>query len=95
MLAQAQTFQFGSSSEKLPADEQGLLFNESEEHCDIEPQLAHNDIVAPERKRRKKKRISIPLEPPREDIIYDLTDIEKFCPHDGTALKLIGQDQHE
>jgi len=95
MLAQAHALQFGSSSEKLPADEQGLLFNESEAYCDIEPQLALNDIIVPEHKRRKKKRISIPAELPREDIIYDLTDIEKFCPHDGTALKLIGQDQHE
>jgi len=95
LLAQAHALQFGSSSEKLPADEQGLLFNESEEHCDIEPQLALNDIVVPEHKRRKKKRISIPAELPREDIIYDLADTEKFCPHDGTALKLIGHDQHE
>ncbi len=95
LLAQAHALQFGSSSEKLPADEQGLLFNESEKHCDIEPQLALNDIVVPEHKRRKKKRISIPAELLREDIIYDLTDVEKFCPHDGTALKLIGHDQHE
>ena len=95
LLAQAHALQFGSSSEKLPGDEQGLLFNESEEHCDIAPQFALNDIVVPEHKRRKKKRISIPAELPREDIIYDLTDTEKFCPHDGTALKLIGHDQHE
>ncbi|MEH6446836.1 MAG: IS66 family transposase zinc-finger binding domain-containing protein [Oceanospirillaceae bacterium] len=27
--------------------------------------------------------------------MYDLTDAEKFCPHDGTALSLIGHDQHE
>ncbi|MEH6446835.1 MAG: hypothetical protein V7784_23310 [Oceanospirillaceae bacterium] len=35
LLAQAHALQFGSSSEKLPADEQGLLFNESEEQCGI------------------------------------------------------------
>ena len=95
LLAQANALKFGSSSEKLPAGEQGSLFNEAEESCDIEPQLALNDIVVPEHKRRKKKRISIPAELPREDIIYDLAEADKFCPHDGSALKLIGHDQHE
>ena len=60
LLAQANALKFGSSSEKLPAGEQGALFNESAEACYIEPQLALNDIVVPEHKRRKKKRISIP-----------------------------------
>ena len=95
LLAQANALKFGSSSEKLPSGEQGALSNEAEESCDIEPQLALNDIVVPEHKRRKKKRMSIPAELPREDIIYDLAEADKFCPHDGSALKLIGYDQHE
>ena len=54
LLAQANALKFGSSSEKLPSGEQGALSNEAEESCDIEPQLALNDIVVPEHKRRKK-----------------------------------------
>jgi hypothetical protein len=41
LLAQAHTLQFGSSSEKFSANEQELLFNEPEEHYDIEPQLGY------------------------------------------------------
>ena len=35
LLAQANALKFGSSSEKLPAGEQGSLFNEAEESCHI------------------------------------------------------------
>lgn len=95
MLEQFRALQFGSKSEKLPAAEQVSLFNETEEYTDLESQLTLSDIVVPEHKRRKKKRISLPAELPREEIIYDLEDAEKFCPHDGSALKLIGNEQHE
>ena len=45
--------------------------------------------------RQKKPRVSIPQNLPREDIIHDLSEEEKICPHDGTELKCIGSDDHE
>lgn len=45
--------------------------------------------------RKKKKRVSIPEHLEREDIIHDLPEAEKVCPHDGTPLKCIGEERHE
>ncbi len=45
--------------------------------------------------KRKKKRASIPEELPRTEIIHDLSDAEKFCPHDGVALRHFGNETSE
>ena len=83
---------YGASSEK--ASEQGQLFNEAEDDFLVaESDVA--DIVVPAHTRKKKKRASIPDDLPREDVIHDLSDAEKICPHDGSALKLIGEDTSE
>jgi len=83
---------YGASSEK--SSEQGQLFNEAEDDFLVaESDVA--DIVVPAHTRKKKKRASIPDDLPREDVIHDLSDAEKICPHDGSALKLIGEDTSE
>jgi hypothetical protein len=83
--------QFGSSSEKESAG-QGQLFDEAE--SDIENEIVE-EITVPAHTRKKKKRVSIPSDLPREDIIHDLSEAEKICPHDGTALKCIGEETSE
>ena len=45
--------------------------------------------------RQKRPRISIPADLPREDVIHDLPANQKICPHDGHALKAIGEEIHE
>ncbi len=86
---------FGPSSEKTAVDQLGL-FNEAEEQVAEEADTSHEESVTVEaHKRKKKPRVGIPDHLPREDVIYDLPEDEKFCPHDGTALKLIGSDDHE
>ncbi len=86
--------QFGSSSEK--GDDQIALFNEAEQDSDeIENADDTESIDVPAHKRKKKKRQSIPDHYPRQEIIHDLAEDEKVCPHDGTALKAIGEDTHE
>lgn len=85
--------QFGASSEKDSAD-QINLFNEAETEPD-ELAAANDDIIVPAHHRKKQKRASIPVDIPREDIIHDLPDSEKFCPHDGTALTCIGEESSE
>lgn len=85
--------QFGASSEKVSAD-QLALFNEAE----AEPEAltdADEAVTIPAHQRRAHKRLSIPAELPREDIIHDLPAEQKICPHDGTALKQIGFESHE
>ncbi len=86
---------FNPSSEKVSADQLGL-FNEAEESADeSEPEVASKTTQVKSHERKTKPRISIPEELPREDIIHDLPDSEKICPHDGSELKVIGSEDHE
>lgn len=91
--------QFGSSSEKHEVIQAELVFTEAEATAEPEPPvqedaLVDDTIIIAEHK-RKKKRTSIPADLPRVDIIHDLPDDQKICPHDGTALKPIGFESHE
>ena len=86
---------FAPSSEKVSPDQLGL-FNEAEEIEQDEASDATEEIVTVEsHQRQKKKTVRIPEHLPREEIVYDLTEEEKVCPHDGTALKVIGSEDHE
>lgn len=86
--------QFGASSEKDSSD-QIKLFNEAETDID-EPLVAESESIAvPAHTRKKQKRVSIPADLPREDIIHDITDAEKTCPHDGAQLTCIGEETSE
>ena len=84
--------QFGASSEQ--SSNQGQLFDEAEQDSD-DVVVIDNTITVPTHTRQKQRRVSIPAEIPREDIIHDLTDEQKICPHDGTTLKQIGEETHE
>jgi len=83
---------FSSSSEKTSPDQLGL-FNEAEELEDED--VAEETVAVKPHQRVKRPRVSIPKELPREEIVHDLPDDEKVCPHDGTVLKHIGSDDHE
>jgi len=83
---------YGASSEK--DNGQGHLFNEAEEDT-VVTESESPDITVPAHTRKKKKRVSIPEDLPREDIIHDLAEADKVCPHDGAALKLIGEETSE
>jgi transposase len=91
--------QFGSSSEKQAQLQDEILFTDAEKHAEEEtPQqddaFVDDSLIVAEHK-RKKKRISIPKDLPRIEIIHDLAEHEKFCPQDGTALKAMGFESHE
>jgi len=90
---------FSSSSEKVSPDQLGF-FNEAEEieSNDAEPETleeAEESITIESHQRKKKASPRIPEHLPREEIIYDLAEEDKICPHDGTQLKHIGSDDHE
>lgn len=84
--------QYGASSEK-DSSGQGQLFNEAEDSCDSADEDAA--VSVPAHTRKKKKRVSIPADLPREEIVHDLPEFEKVCPHDGTELIHIGDEAHE
>lgn len=92
-LKQQRQHQFGASSEKVSPDQLGL-FNEAEA-LEEQTVLEEATVTVQSHTRQKKPRVSIPSDLPREDIIHDLLDSEKVCPHDGTELTCIGSDDHE
>ena len=87
--------QFGSSSEKLEVIQEDL-FVDADQVDESETVVgdAADSITVAEHKRTS-QRASIPNDLPRVDVIHDLSDAEKFCPHDGTALKCIGDETHD
>lgn len=96
LLANLTKRHFGTSSEKI-GPQQMELFNEAEvvtEQAEA-VEIVEKTTTIVEHQRRKKKRVSIPAELERIEIIHDLTDAEKICPHDQTELKRIGCETHE
>ena len=94
---------FGPSSEKWNQD-QLQIFNEAEAESDPEdgnvesPEKAESgEKSAPssEKKSRRKGRRPLPDWLDRRDVIHDLPESEKICPHDGHALKRIGEETSE
>ncbi|HEC73704.1 MAG TPA: IS66 family transposase, partial [Methylophaga aminisulfidivorans] len=89
--------QFGTSSEKNP--DQRQLFDEAENDAATDNEESALDdseaISVPAHQRKKQKRVSIPDWIEREEIIHDLPESEKVCPHDGSTLKCIGEETHE
>lgn len=99
LIKQFQRKQFSASSEKLSKDQLDLwLFNEAEsvENNETGESADTNDTVeVPAHQRRKQPRISLPPQIPREEVLYELPEPERVCPHDGTELKATGTEDHE
>jgi transposase len=93
-LKQQRQTLFGASSEKASADQLGL-FNEAEDLEQEEIDAEDKAVTVASHIRQKKPRVSIPADLPREEIVYDLNESDKTCPHDGSELKVIGSDDHE
>lgn len=88
---------FGRSSEKSHKNQLGL-FNEAECAADafeVEEAEADETIAVPAHVRRKSGRRPIPAEIPRVEILHDLPEEEKVCPHDGHRLQEIGRETSE
>ncbi|MDH5230258.1 MAG: IS66 family transposase [Gammaproteobacteria bacterium] len=83
---------FGSQSEKSSPDQLGL-FNEAEtDQLDIETlDNTSTGTTVQSHQRKKPGRKPLPAELPRIEVIHDLDESEKTCPHDGHTLKPIGE----
>ena len=89
--------QFGTSSEQM-ANQHPSLFDEAETaSADASADEAQEEEAPTGTKpaRKPRKAFRIPPELPRVEIVHDLPEIEKVCPHDGTALKHIDCEVHE
>ena len=86
--------QYGASSEQWSVD-QMRLFNEAEGIVDQQDgegvTESEASIVVPAHRRKRGGRKPLPAELPRVEVVYELDESERFCPHDGSALKVIGE----
>lgn len=83
---------FGPSSEKYV--DPTPLFNETEETAEKEEkESAESFVKGHTRKRGKRRPLPECLE--REDVIVDLPEDERVCPHDGSLLEKIGEEVSE
>jgi transposase len=82
---------YAASSEKLSPD-QIRLFDEAE--LDAETQAItpsqDDEVTVPAHIRRKRGRKPLPEALPRVEVIHELTETERVCPHDGRTLTEIG-----
>ena len=83
---------FGSKSEAYQEENPQQIFNEIEvEGLDAQLPMLQETITYTRKKGRSKKK-PFPEGLPREEVIVDIAEDQKTCPHDGTKLKLIGED---
>ena len=83
---------YAASSEKLSPD-QIRMFDEAEVDAEAQAVMPSEDdtITVPEHTRRKRGRKKLPEALPRVDVIHELADAERTCPHDGKPLTEIGE----
>ncbi|MEM7504832.1 MAG: IS66 family transposase [Pseudomonadota bacterium] len=84
--------QYGATSEVIP-DAQLRLFNEAE--TDTEQAEPPASIEVHSYTRQRTGRRPLPESLPRVDVLHDVPEDERVCPHDGQALERIGEDTSE
>jgi len=86
---------FGSKAERVVTEEspQLGLFNEAEAENEEEADEAVT-AVAPHTRRRGHRQ-ALPSHLPREEVVHDLAEADKVCPHDGTRLEVMGEETSE
>lgn len=84
---------FGASAESSVP--QLHLFDEAEHTTIEQPVTEDQTISVPAHARGKRGRRALPQDLPRIEIVHDIPEEQKTCPHDGTALTCIGQDVSE
>ena len=89
---------FGRSSEKADKHQLGL-FNEAEapeQAGGSESEATEDDtLTVPAHQRQKPGRKPLPDYIERVEVLHDLPEAEKVCPHDGTTLERIGEEVSE
>ena len=88
---------FGRKSESVRTDEESKqlgIFNEAEDLAAKGPEISQEIEVKSHRRRGKPKRVALPENLLREEIIVELPEAERTCP-EGHKLKEIGEEVSE
>jgi len=81
---------YAASSEKLSPD-QIRLFDEAEVEAQTVASAEDEMVTVPAHIRLKRGRKKLPDALPRVDVIHELADGDRICPHDGMLLAEIGE----
>ena len=81
---------YAASSEKISPD-QVCLFDEAEADVPSIEDADDNVILVPAHKRKKHGRKPLPNNLPRIDVVHELPEDERHCPHDGQLLTEIDE----
>lgn len=89
---------FGAKSERVEGDSAQLgLFDEAEvdaqADADDDESTAVTTVAGHTRARGHRR--PLPAHLPREDVVHDLAEADKTCPHDGTRLEVMGEETSE
>lgn len=86
---------YAASSEKLSPD-QIRLFDEAEADTgESSGEDTDDSVEVPAHTRKKRGRKPLPAALPRVEVIHELPEAERRCPHDGQSLKVIGEETSE
>ncbi|WP_269490054.1 IS66 family transposase [Alkalilimnicola ehrlichii] len=94
---------FGPSTERYHVDQQQLQFDEAEQYADApvtEPeaeaaQAGETAPSVPAKRRNRGGRVRLPAELPRVEVVHDIPEAQRYCPHDGSELTCIGEEVTE
>jgi transposase len=89
-LSLALARRYAASSEKLSPD-QIRLFDEAEAETQAVAPAGDETVTVPAHTRRKRGRKPLPETLPRVEVVHELPDNERICPHDGKLLAEIGE----
>lgn len=96
IILQLKRDKFGSKSETHIEEIAQLLFNEFESEYKNAPQLPlEQEQITYTRRKGKQARKDFPENLEREEVVIDLAEENKFCPHDGTKLIEVGEERVE
>ena len=95
---------FGPFTERYHVDQQELQFDEAEQlAAEPEPEAADDqptdtdtgDQSAQPKRRQRGGRVRLPAALPRVDVVHELPEAQRHCPHDGNELTCIGEEVTE
>lgn len=81
---------YAASSEKISPD-QVCMFDEAEAIVVADQDAEDDSIIVPAHTRSKRGRKTLPEALPRVEVVHDLPEGDRYCPHDGNALSEIGE----
>lgn len=81
---------YAASSEKVSLD-QIRLFDEAEVETRAAASVEAASITVPAHTRKKTGRRPLPEQLPRVEVIHELPEAERVCPHDGAPLMVISE----